>query len=591
MARGLAVMFDGDRLRRIRLAAHDRRRLTAEELAQAVGASKAQILAYENGLRVPDPPRIRALADALDVSPLELADQSGADEWDLAALRRATGLRASDLWQALGLKPHAYRRLETEGLTAEGRFGVVPQLASLLNVPVRVLENAIGNAPGVLRRLEEVSNPLSIVLTRYLEPSRLDLPQSDDALIRKVAALYRRPASTITKILAHEVLQLREMHRRRIVETANAYYGSTHDEQLRAKRRLRAEDHRITNAQVSLPQRVDMFFRSQLAPDHWKVLAKLHALRARRLTAREVLPALEDRAPLGPFVQPRASDGLKACEISREGQHHYAAFKAWYEVLYPQVHEELEAFEDLLAPGEPPILGHLQQRFAEAETVLFSFDGVLCRMFAGNMQAVSGHLAQAAHDLRLFTGPSSPTDPVAMLRSVVEQGSEEQIRTLNGILTSYELNAAQRAEPLPGAAQLLAALSRGPWRMAVVTDHASVAVQSFLSHLAPAATSQLRLEVFGRPEDPRLMKPNPHAVALATSSLGSDRTRTLLIGESVADALAARAAGVQFIGVAATRSRARMLRDAGAARVVETLDTLITAVTRCEAAMPGPTPQ
>jgi phosphoglycolate phosphatase-like HAD superfamily hydrolase len=116
--------------------------------------------------------------------------------------------------------------------------------------------------------------------------------------------------------------------------------------------------------------------------------------------------------------------------------------------------------------------------------------------------------------------------------------------------------------------------------MAVVTDHASSAVEAFLSPLQTGRAAR-SLEVFGRPRDPRLMKPNPHAVALAASRLGGARSRTLLIGESVADALAARAAGVIFIGVAATRSRARMLREAGATRLVTTLSELATAVQQC----------
>ncbi|MFF8479118.1 helix-turn-helix domain-containing protein [Streptomyces sp. NPDC015414] len=573
-------MFCGTRLRQARAGAHGGA-LSAEELASRVGASKAQILAYENGQRVPDPPRIRQLAHALGVHPLELADQSSMREWPLADLRRANGLRASDLCSALGLSSHSYRKLETMGLTAEGCYGVSPRLAAALGVPLPALERHLANVPAVRERLDSIRAVLAAVVDTHLAPGCSDLPGADELAVKRVAASYGRSATTIVRILSEEVAALREARRRQAMEAATAFYGATAQEQHRARRRMESEEARLRQLAATLPQRIDTFLRAQLSPQSWETLSQLHLARNDEASLGMISPAPTKDDALAPLIRPVPTSSPSSAGvygISKEGQRHYVNYKRWYEALYPWVDESLRHFEQRMVTSDAPEVVWLRKRFAQSQTVLFSFDGVLCRLFAGTVRSVSGHLAEAATDLHLNTDPSRGADPVALLRSAVDQGSPEQIRHLDGILTTYETAAARRAEPLPGAAQLLRALGRGPWRLAVVTDHAKSAVQTFLTHLPPESGAPPQLGVFGRPANPRLMKPHPHAVSLATHKLGGDRSRTLLIGESLADALAARAAGVQFIGITARQSHARRLREAGAVNVVETLTTLLVAV-------------
>ncbi|WP_419669135.1 helix-turn-helix domain-containing protein [Streptomyces sp. 2-1] len=575
-------MFSGQQLREARLAARDGRGMTAEELAHLTGTRKPQILAYENDLRIPEPPRIKDLAQALGVPPLSLADQSQISEWTLASLRRASGLRMADVCEELGMKPHVYRRLETTGISGQDCHGVVPRLAAMLNVRVQDVENAISNEHSFHSRLTDITALVSKLLHNFVKPGASDLPHADDALVRKISAGLGRHTLAVSKILTHEILTLRETNRRAMTEMATAYYGATPEEQARAIRRMNAEHRHLANAEAILAQRLDIFFRSQLSVEAWHLLTKLHLLQSRRPSNPTLFCSAADIQDIGAFARAPGRDDQEIC-ITPDGQRHFASFRSWYELQYPWVRNQNVTFEQSLMTDRSELTTQLQQRFTEAETVLFSFDGVLCRLFTGDGHAVTSHLAQAARSLQLFTSPATPADPVALLRSVVDQGSVQQIRELDDILAGYELEAARRAVPLPGVVQLLDSLSKGPWRMAVVTDHASSAVEAFLSPLQTRRSAGT-LEVFGRPRDPRLMKPNPHAVALAASQLGGARTRTLLIGESVADALAARAAGVIFIGVAASRTRARMLREAGATRLVATLSELATVVQQCSSA-------
>ncbi|WP_329347178.1 helix-turn-helix domain-containing protein [Streptomyces sp. NBC_01261] len=575
----MAQMFSGRRLREARIAARAGRGMTAEELARLSGTSKSQILAYENDLRVPEPPRIKDLASALGVPPLDLADQSLMPEWTLASLRRASGLRIADVCKELRIKPHVYRRIESTGLTGQDCHGVTPRLAAMMNVLVQDVENALSNEPLYHSRITEISALIYELVQNFVRPGNLNMPQADETLVRQISAHLGRHALAVSKILGHEISTLRETHRRAMIEKATAHYGTTHEEQARASRRMNAENRVLANAETVLAQRLDVFFRSQLSAESWHLLAKLHLRQSRKSSNPTLLCSPSAAQEIGAFAEAAGKDE-RTVGITAEGQRHFISFKSWYDLQYPWIQKENEAYEQSLLSGRSELTTQLQQRFTEAETILFSFDGVLCRLFTSDGRAITSHIAQAAHNLQLFTSPATPADPVALLRSVVDQGSAQQIRELDEIVAGYELEAARRAVPLPGVVQLLESLSKGPWRMAVVTDHARSAVEAFLSPLQ-TERSTWTLEVYGRPRDPRLMKPNPHAVALAASQLGGTRSRTLLIGESVADALAARAAGVSFIGIAATRGRARMLRDAGATRLVATLSELAIAVQLC----------
>jgi len=576
MARGLAVVFDGRRLRRARSAARGHG-MSVSELAVSVGAAKEEILLYEAGARYPEAPRIKQLAEVLGVSPIDLADQGSRDSWTLADLRRLNGYRVGDLSHELGLSPRTYSRLEREGVSSQRRFALVPQIAERLGVSAAEAERFIANAPIVQQRLNSVRPLLHAVFDSYTQAGCLKTPSPDDSGIHAIASLYARPSTMLAALLGQETVRIRALLRRRASFAVAADFGATADEQADARRGVEAETARIQRTIASLPRRMDTFFRCMLPSEHWRALAHLSLVAttiggpltpAQLKTSADVLATMPSHLVI---ALSNSTQGAREYEISEEGIQHHAAYRSWYDALYPSVRTFVQT-HDIRTSGH---LRHseLRQRFTAAETVLLSFDGLLCRLFTANLQSVSDGLAQAAQNLQLSLDPHTPTDPVGMLRALVRQGTPSKIRRLDRILVSYETEAAQQAEPLPGVSQLLRVMSQGDWRIAVVTDHAGDAVDTFLTHLAPAIDTD-RLGVFGRPVDPRMMKPHPHGVAMATRALGSDRSRTILVGESVADFLAAQAAGVQFIGVASTPHRLRLLREAGATSTVGSVQNL-----------------
>lgn len=314
--------------------------------------------------------------------------------------------------------------------------------------------------------------------------------------------------------------------------------------------------------------------------DTWRILALFHALRPLGgwLSAEQLQATTQQLAVIPPQLLERRTVRKAAeraeCRISEHGARHCTAYRPWYDACYPAVQAFVQVNERALA-------GHMQQSdlhdlLAQSEAVLLSFDGLLCRLFGRNLQTVSERFLAGAQSLQLAIPPQTPTDPVGMLRALVRHATPGQIRQLDRLLTQFETEAARHVAPLPGVSQLVRVLADSSRRLAVVTDHASDAVDTFLERL-PTEIPPSRIAVFGRPDDPELMKPNPHGLARATAALKVPHSRVLLMGESIADALAAQTAGIPFVGIAATTRQAQMLRDAGASRTVASVRT-ITAV-------------
>jgi len=110
----------------------------------------------------------------------------------------------------------------------------------------------------------------------------------------------------------------------------------------------------------------------------------------------------------------------------------------------------------------------------------------------------------------------------------------------------------------------------------VVSNNSRVAVEKYLrahdlaqhvDHVAARTQS-----------DPFLLKPNPHLILCSIRELGGKRESFVLVGDSVSDIEAARAAAVQHIAFANKPDKVQRFTDAGAKAVVTTLAELTNAV-------------
>ncbi len=118
--------------------------------------------------------------------------------------------------------------------------------------------------------------------------------------------------------------------------------------------------------------------------------------------------------------------------------------------------------------------------------------------------------------------------------------------------------------------------------LGVVSNNSLAGVQAYLNR---AAMDRMFACVIGRYDgmDPRLMKPADHLVTMAMSRMGAPASRTILVGDSVSDIEAARAADIRSIGYANKPGKRSALAHAGADAVIESMDELaaVLIVTPC----------
>jgi phosphoglycolate phosphatase len=217
----------------------------------------------------------------------------------------------------------------------------------------------------------------------------------------------------------------------------------------------------------------------------------------------------------------------------------------------------------------------LAAALAACTAVLFDFDGPVCDVFAGlPAPAVADELAGilATHDGVLAAKASAMEDPMEVLR-LSQRGSSEALAAVEDALTAAELSAvAVAGPPVAGAAEALRIAHDSGRGVAVVSNNSAECVRAFLDRHGLA---YLVSDVIGRPgRHPELMKPAPYSVAKAVTALATPAGRCLLVGDSVTDIQAARAAGTMAVGYANKPGKAAALSTAGADAVVSGMQAL-----------------
>ncbi|MEU0989015.1 HAD family hydrolase [Streptomyces sp. NPDC005953] len=217
--------------------------------------------------------------------------------------------------------------------------------------------------------------------------------------------------------------------------------------------------------------------------------------------------------------------------------------------------------------------------FSAAGCVLFDFDGPVCRLFGRHPAAsVAAGLREWA-ERRIPGGvsvePGAEDDPLALLRAVADSHpGDPVVQELEHRLTGEEVRAARKAEPTPGAGALIRGLHRAGYRLAVTTNNSPDAAHQYLARVG--LSEFFAGHVHGRaPEEPKLMKPDPHCLRRALDTTGSTPDESLMIGDSVADGEAAARLGVPFLGYARDGAKRSLLLESGAVHVVSSMVELL----------------
>jgi len=217
--------------------------------------------------------------------------------------------------------------------------------------------------------------------------------------------------------------------------------------------------------------------------------------------------------------------------------------------------------------SDPEGRGAVRYPEPPAPAFLFDLDGTLIDSVYQHVIAWRAALSRLDIDLSVWRihrriGMSGGLFVSALLRETGRTLSDEDIALLQRAHSEEYLAQADSVRPLPGAAELLAALTdRGvPWAIATsgYRATASHALHMLgLSEDAPMITRDLV----------RHAKPDPDLFLAAAALLGVQTRHAWVVGDSVWDLLAARRAGALGIGVMSGGYGREELERAGAYRV------------------------
>jgi HAD superfamily hydrolase (TIGR01662 family) len=169
------------------------------------------------------------------------------------------------------------------------------------------------------------------------------------------------------------------------------------------------------------------------------------------------------------------------------------------------------------------------------------------------------------------TEVAASPDPFDVLRygalcgPVTARVVETQLRRL-------ELEAVATAPPTVGIAAALSSLREVGFTVTIVSNNSVDAIRSFL--LLHDLASYVRGISARSNADPSLLKPSPYLIEQAIQSLGTSPEFCVMVGDSLSDIDAARAAGTAVIAYANKPAKARQFHARGADCVIETIDQL-----------------
>jgi len=215
---------------------------------------------------------------------------------------------------------------------------------------------------------------------------------------------------------------------------------------------------------------------------------------------------------------------------------------------------------------------------SRARCLLIDFDGPICAVFAGYSAAtVASHLHQVIR-LRL-DGQLPPgiaeltTDPLQILAQVDLLGDDKLTGAVADACRGAETTAVATARPTPGAEDLLRVAHQTSRRVAIVSNNATAAVETYLNiNNLIRYVDGLAARIDGMP--PRLLKPHPFLIQRALTTMHAQPAEAMFIGDSVTDIEAGQAAGTPTIGYANKPGKHQSLTAAGADAVIDTMQPL-----------------
>ncbi len=204
---------------------------------------------------------------------------------------------------------------------------------------------------------------------------------------------------------------------------------------------------------------------------------------------------------------------------------------------------------------------------------MFDFDNTIARLepevdWAGGRLILEPYLRSVGAPDELFARIARGNLPLYdAYRTLMLADSDQSrvvgtLRHASEIIEEIELAGVDRAQPLEGAIEILAALKASGAAIAIVTSNSSKTVKRWFEKHQGASIDT----IVGR--DTLLgLKPAPDMLTRALELFSVDRSDAAFVGDSDADLRAAQTCGVRFYGIAPTDSARDRLLAAGAAEI------------------------
>jgi phosphoglycolate phosphatase len=204
----------------------------------------------------------------------------------------------------------------------------------------------------------------------------------------------------------------------------------------------------------------------------------------------------------------------------------------------------------------------------EVDLFLFDLDGTLSDSKKDLVTAINQTLSS-------FGFPELPEEDIIML---VGKGVSKLLANFAGdgaakydtfkvYLDHLDKHLMDTTKPFPGVVETLSAITK---KKAVVTNKLKGMAERVVTGLGIAD----KIDFIVGADTARSMKPNPDPIIFALERFGADPSRTVMVGDTTDDIMAAKAAGVIACGVTYGFGTRQDLADAGAEVIIESIADL-----------------
>jgi HAD superfamily hydrolase (TIGR01509 family) len=204
---------------------------------------------------------------------------------------------------------------------------------------------------------------------------------------------------------------------------------------------------------------------------------------------------------------------------------------------------------------------------------LFDFDNTIARLepevdWAGGRPVLESYLRSVGAPDELFERIPRGNLPLydayrtLMLATPDQARKIETLQHASDLIEKIELEGVDRAQPLEGAVETIAALKKSGAAIAILTSNSSRTVARWFKNRGVASIDS----IIGR--DTLLgLKPAPDMLLRALEIFSVDSSESAFVGDSEADLQAAQSCGTRFYGIATNQSAHDRLLTSGATEI------------------------